>query len=173
MWVVACPAGLAVVMATFLCKVKSMPGHSRFFRIRFGLAILLSIGLIGPVSNAVLVDALAAVGSPGPGTDPGRRQQADPVVFVSTADSYIVEGEPSANNGSFNEMQVDMEPYAEAYLRFDVNGLVDPVESATLRLWATDDTNIAPTVWMSRNTTWSESELTWNTRPALEAVVSV
>ncbi len=150
-----------------------MPGHSRFFRIRFGLAILLSIGLIVPASGVILVDALAAVGSPGQGAEASRNQQADPVVFVSTADSFVLKDQPSANNGSFNEMQVDMVPHAEAYLRFDVNGLVDPVESATLRLWARDDTDMAPTVWMSRNTTWSESELTWNTRPALEAVVSV
>jgi hypothetical protein len=58
----------------------------------------------------------------------------------------------------------------EAYLRFDLAAVSGTVSSATLRVYGKIDLTTVPTVpigvYAVSNTTWNESTLTWNNKPA-------
>ena len=61
---------------------------------------------------------------------------------------------------------------AHAYLKFSVTGLNGAPSVAKLRLFVTDPSPIAGPIYTASNTTpggaaWSESTLTWNTKPAI------
>ncbi|RZS75371.1 DUF7594 domain-containing protein [Pseudobacter ginsenosidimutans] len=63
----------------------------------------------------------------------------------------------------------------ESYLRFDLSTVSGNVNSATLRVYGKLDLTTVPsvpvTVYAVANTTWSESALTWNNKPATGAAL--
>lgn len=89
-----------------------------------------------------------------------------------SADAQVMQSDPTENHGHDQTLVADLEPRSEVFLRFDVTEVTGQVTRATLRLWVTNATADAPALWTSPNTTWAESEVTWNTRPAVDAEVS-
>ena len=80
-------------------------------------------------------------------------QEANPTSNYGTATSLLV-------NGASN-------PDVESYLRFTVSGVTGPIQSARLRVYVTTNgTNNGPAVYAAGNS-WTETGITWNTRPAL------
>jgi fibronectin type 3 domain-containing protein len=88
------------------------------------------------------------------------------LTFVPDADTYVEQANPGTNFGTATKLLVDNSPVREGYLRFTVSGLSGSVQSATLRLFVTDSTSNGPAIYGVADTTWSETGLTWNNKPA-------
>jgi hypothetical protein len=88
------------------------------------------------------------------------------ITLTAEADAWVEQDNPTRNNGTSSTFIVDTKPRREAYVRFTVAGLTGVVQQATLRLFATDGTNNGPAANLAGNT-WSETEITWNTKPPL------
>src|SRR3954470_12477495 len=88
--------------------------------------------------------------------------------FTPVADALVTEVSPSTAFGTSTALRVDggADPDVQAYLRFTVSGVSGPVQSATLRLWATSPTANGPSVF-STDDTWSEPSITWANKPAV------
>jgi hypothetical protein len=89
--------------------------------------------------------------------------------LTPVADARVSEARPTNNYGSSSQLLVDggADPDVASYLRFDVTGVSGTVQQATLRLWVRPDggTQNGPEV-RATGSGWTESGLTWNTRPA-------
>jgi parallel beta-helix repeat protein len=89
------------------------------------------------------------------------------LTFIANADSYVRDAGPTSNYGTNTQLWVDSgtnENY-EGYLMFTISGVSGPVQSATLRVYATSSTVDGPAVYTTTNN-WTETGITWNTRPA-------
>ena len=93
------------------------------------------------------------------------------VTFAPVADARVEAVRPDQNYGSDPTLIADTNPNREMYLRFELTGLSGPVETATLRLFVTNGTVNGPSVAASADTSWTESGITWNTKPAIGAGV--
>jgi parallel beta-helix repeat protein len=93
------------------------------------------------------------------------------LTFIPNADSYVREGGPTANYGLNVQLWVAYGIGAsyESYLKFTVTGVLGSVQSATLRLYSTSSTVDGPAVYSTMNN-WTETGITWNTRPALTSI---
>ncbi|MDQ2683185.1 MAG: DNRLRE domain-containing protein, partial [Chloroflexota bacterium] len=103
-------------------------------------------------------------------TDTADFQSADDPVtttFGANADTWL-DGSSAgtgSNYGSATSVRTDGNPLAHGLIRFSVSGVSGSVQSATLRLYVRDATNNGPRVALS-DPNWSESTVTWNSRPA-------
>ena len=92
---------------------------------------------------------------------------------TAAADAYVRDGSKASRNfGGSSALQVRQASSGNnrwTYLRFDTSG-VDSVSRAVLRLFgrlsAKTATTVRTSVFACANTTWSESGITWNNRPA-------
>jgi uncharacterized delta-60 repeat protein len=98
----------------------------------------------------------------------------EPATLRAGADSFVRDGSTYANTNFGNVPTFQVKQGAtgwnrDAYLRFDLSS-VDAVSSAKLRLFGQlDNTQAASagfTVYSASDTTWSETGLTWNNKPA-------
>jgi hypothetical protein len=122
-------------------------------------------GILDAAGNALAADASDAwqMTPPPPGA----------VTLAAAADAYVRDGTYAGQNfGPAGELQLKKSGSAgstrEAYLRFDLAG-VSSVGSAKLRLFGRIDSSTerpGVAVYSAANTTWGESAITWNTRPA-------
>src|SRR5688500_9620118 len=87
--------------------------------------------------------------------------------FNASADAHVQSDATTTNYGTGTRMNVDGSPQAQVAMRFAVSGISGTVTSAKLRLYVNNPTSDGPAVFRSTNTTWSESSVNWNTRPAL------
>lgn len=81
------------------------------------------------------------------------------------ADARVAADSPGTNYGASSTLEIDSSPLAESFLRFSVSGVEGTVSSARLRAFVTNSSGNGPEVYAS-GTAWSESTLTWNTKPA-------
>jgi acid phosphatase type 7 len=94
--------------------------------------------------------------------------ETGPVLFLAEADARVRESEPSANFGDGTTLRADgaSDSGIESFLRFTVTGVSEPIESASLRLYVTDNgTQDGPAVYLTSNS-WDENSITWDNRPA-------
>lgn len=89
-----------------------------------------------------------------------------PVRLVPVADAYVDQTAPDRNTASSRRLLVDGAPQRRAYLRFAVPRLQGKVATATLRLFVLEGAEVGPTLYATRSQSWTERDLTWNTRPA-------
>ena len=87
--------------------------------------------------------------------------------LLPVADARVNESNPTATAGSATELRLRFEAAGsfQSYLRFNVPSLSGPVASAKLRLFCTDGSNVAGSVFPTTNT-WVESTVNWNNKPA-------
>jgi hypothetical protein len=94
------------------------------------------------------------------------------VTVTANADSFVQSDVPTAGHGSDPALYVDSSPTKITYLRFDTSALAgQTLTAATLRITTTSssssgspDTQVVHPV---ANSSWTESGLTYNTRPAV------
>lgn len=93
--------------------------------------------------------------------------------FAPTADTTVEQSAPDTNYGSASELRADNggDPMAHGYLKFTVTGVSGAVQSAKLRVYATISTSNGPYV-VTTSTSWTESGLTWNSRPGATSSVT-
>ncbi|NNF55066.1 MAG: DNRLRE domain-containing protein [Acidimicrobiales bacterium] len=122
------------------------------------------------VIMSIVADGAYTIGTPGSETvsiadndDPPAGQE---ITLVPVADTWVDESSPTTNFGTDQTLNVDgnANRAEEALLRFDVNGIAGSAQSAKLRVFVTNATSNGPTVVLTE-TTWSESAVTWNTKP--------
>ena len=95
------------------------------------------------------------------------------VTLTATADAYVSSGAATANYGTAPKLAVDNSPVENAYLKFDVSALAGKtIVSAKLQLRATTSGSVGmQNVRLVTDDTWTESGLTYSTRPALGSSV--
>jgi hypothetical protein len=86
--------------------------------------------------------------------------------YSPSADAYVSPDSPSSNFGRAPLLLVDGSPRLESYLQFDVSTSGLSLLGARLELFALDPTSNGPLLYRT-STGWSETALTWNTRPSL------
>jgi chitodextrinase len=113
---------------------------------------------IDAAGNRSALSNTATVTTPAPPTT---------LAFNVAADAHVAEGSPSSNFGKASKLEVvGGSRRSEAYLRFTLSGLAGTVQAAKLRVHvANDGSSNGPAVYGAPNT-WTESGLTWASRPS-------
>jgi hypothetical protein len=83
----------------------------------------------------------------------------------ASADARVAQSSANANFGTATTLGVDKSPVLESFVAFDVPDPGAAVSRAVLRLFVTNQSGNGPKVYRS-DTGWSETAVTWNTRPA-------
>ena len=91
--------------------------------------------------------------------------QASSFTILPTADAQIRANQPNKNYGTVTRLRVRLNA-SRVYLKFVVSGLSGAPSSAKLRLWVTDGGSNGGSCYKLTNTTWTETGITWNNRPA-------
>ena len=91
--------------------------------------------------------------------------------FSAAADARVDQANPTKNYGGSYLATRGGTLKEQTVLRFAVSGLTGPVTAAKLRLWATVATADGPAVYAT-TTTWVESTVTWNNKPAAVGAAS-
>lgn len=89
------------------------------------------------------------------------------LTFITNADAYVNQSNPSTNYGNATTLQVDgaSDPDLESFIRFTVTGVSGAIQNARLRVFATTNgSNNGPAVY-STDTSWTETGIAWNNRP--------
>lgn len=92
--------------------------------------------------------------------------------FAPSDDTYVQQSSPSTTKGTATTIQVDGSPVKDTLLKFDVAGSDGrAVTSAKLRLYTTDPSSSAGSVYRTASSTWSESTANWNNAPPASGTV--
>ncbi|MEZ4736130.1 MAG: DNRLRE domain-containing protein [Caldilineaceae bacterium] len=110
-------------------------------------------------SNTPLPSSTPTV-TPTPSNTPLTSQ----LTLAAVADARVLADNPATNYGTLGRLDVDS-PGEQSYLRFTVSGVTGAVQSATLRLFVTNSSSNAPSLYATDNN-WTETGITWNNRPA-------
>ncbi|HYM82124.1 MAG TPA: IPT/TIG domain-containing protein, partial [Candidatus Limnocylindria bacterium] len=140
------------------------------------------------VQSSTLIDATvpfsATTGRIAVATPGGTTQSATdfvvtpsgPTSFQPIHDAHVNLGSPSTNYGGLDHLRVRSGSGSyNSYLKFDLSGVTQPVQSAKLRLFCTDDSPDGGTVYLvsnnyaSTSTPWLETGLNWTNSPAFGA----
>lgn len=95
------------------------------------------------------------------------------VTFIATADTTVRSTQPTANYGRADRITVDASPHRRLYVRFKVTGLSGAVTRAVLRVHTVTYNAGSPSGGTLRrvpSSSWSETGMTWNNRPAFGPV---
>jgi hypothetical protein len=92
--------------------------------------------------------------------------------FSPTADAYVDAGQPAANFGSVDKLRTNVSPEVRSYLKFDLSGLRENVTKAKLRIMPRQDSATSFDVRTVDDNQWSESTITYATRPAVGTVAA-
>ncbi len=89
--------------------------------------------------------------------------------FRPDADAYVNTSSPKKNYGAATVLKLHSPVTAEyrPLVRFVVTGLTGAPSSVKLRLWVTDASTAGGT-WYKVSNSWTESTVTWNTRPTVD-----
>jgi hypothetical protein len=89
--------------------------------------------------------------------------------FAAVADATVKQATPSTNFGTAGVLETDNGTGAavQSYLRFDVSALSGPVTDARLQLYVANGTVDGPPAFAVADTAWTETGVTWATRPAI------
>ena len=91
---------------------------------------------------------------------------ADTSVLNPVQDAYTRSDTPDGNFGTGQTLHIDGSPVSVAYLKFDVAGLTGAPSKATLKIFVTVSSTTSINASPVPDTTWTETGLTWNNRPA-------
>jgi len=90
------------------------------------------------------------------------------LTFAPVADATIRADRPTRSYGTTSSLSVDGTPAKDVLLRVTVSGVgSDLVTGAVLRLYATDSSPVAGTIYRVGTHTWTET-VTWNSAPAAD-----
>ena len=99
----------------------------------------------------------------------GISSHAAVLSFTPTDDTYAKVASPDQNTGGEIKLQLRSSASTSwsriSYLKYTVSGISDPVTSAKLKIYSTTlDASVE--AYAVSDTSWTESTLTWNNRPA-------
>jgi trimeric autotransporter adhesin len=80
------------------------------------------------------------------------------------ADADVLADKPTQNRGLTSSLISDASPATQSFLRFDVDGLAGGIETASLRVFASNGSVNGPAAYPTVNS-WSETGITWNNKP--------
>ena len=86
------------------------------------------------------------------------------ITLPVAADARVLLANPNTNYGSSARLDVD-NPGEKSYLRLNVSGVNNEITSAVLRLYVSNGSSNAPSLYLTANS-WAENTLTWNNAPA-------
>jgi PKD repeat protein len=97
------------------------------------------------------------------------------LTFTPSDDAYVRQPNPNENAGADTTVRVYKSGASDtqSYFRFTVAGVTGPIQSVKLRLWVTDASNVAGSIYTVADTLWTEGAITWATRPPPGALVTV
>lgn len=114
-----------------------------------GFALVMAL-----VANAVAVDSTTGI--------------IRTTTFTPVADATIRADRPTRSYGTASTLSADNSPIQHALLRFTVTGIgTEAVTHASLRLYVTNPSPVAGSVYRVTSQTWTES-VTWATAPAAD-----
>jgi PKD repeat protein len=88
------------------------------------------------------------------------------LTFTPTDDAFVRSNFPDENTGSLDNLRsFKKTAETDSYLKFTVSAVTGSVTSAKLRLYVVDASANAGTLYSVADTSWSESAITWNTKP--------
>jgi trimeric autotransporter adhesin len=95
--------------------------------------------------------------------------------FTPTDDAYVRQPNPSENAGGETTVRVYKSGASDtqSYFKFTVAGVTGPVASVTLRLWVTDASSVAGSIYSVADTSWTEGTITWTTKPAPGSLITM
>ncbi len=95
------------------------------------------------------------------------------LTFTPTDDAYVRQPHPNEQTGAQTTIRVyKSASETHSYLKFTVSGVTGPVASVKLRLWVTDASSVAGSIYTVPDTLWSESTITWATKPTPGAFIT-
>jgi trimeric autotransporter adhesin len=95
------------------------------------------------------------------------------LTFTPTDDAYVRQPYPNEQTGAQTTIRVYKgASETHSYLKFTVSGVTGPVSSVELRLFVTDASAVAGSVYHVADTSWLESTITWTTRPTPGALIT-
>jgi calcineurin-like phosphoesterase family protein len=142
-----------------LLEIKVALTKSRSIRWSAVVLILILIADVLPVS---------AVSTPFKSSHGSELQATSTLTFVTEADAEVQENNPDTNTGTSSALEVinANNRSIESNLRFTVSGISGAIQSALLRVHSTtDSTRDGPEIYAT-GSTWTETGITWNNRPA-------
>lgn len=89
------------------------------------------------------------------------------LVFTPSADTYVQGDLPTTNYGTALVLKADASPDTQSFLRFNLQGLAGTVNSATLRLYASNGSSIGYGAYALGGGTWTETATTYSNKPAV------
>jgi hypothetical protein len=115
----------------------------------------------GAYSSGIRVSATPS----GPGTQT--------LTFTATEDALVTQNPPTSNYGNNSTLRVKSGATSaiESYVKFSLSGLLN-VQSATLRLRTAATPVTQVTVRAVADSSWSESTVTWSSRPMLGSTLA-
>jgi hypothetical protein len=97
---------------------------------------------------------------------------ATTLTFTPVADAYVDAARGSTNLGAISVLRTYASPEQRSYLRFNVQGIAGrTITRAVLRLYANGGSSAGYRVLGVPSTTWSETGITYNNKPALGALL--
>lgn len=114
--------------------------------------------------------------TPPPTTEPPPTTPPGPVMtFGATDDAMVRSTSPTSNYGSLTTLRARLtsSETINSYLKFNVTGISGPVVSAKLRLYVTDASPKAGSIYRVSNnfansaTAWTEGAINWNNAPPI------
>src|SRR6476661_5388035 len=145
-------------------RLKHESKQKPIFITRIVIILFLILGMSPLAACAPLIDQPIAVAS----TDQAASLAVTSLTFIAEADAQVSEANPNTNYGNSTYLQVDggTDPKVESFIRFTLTGISGTIQSAKLRVYdSTNASNNGPAVYAT-DTSWTESALTWKTRPA-------
>lgn len=92
------------------------------------------------------------------------------MTFAPSADASVNQSTATTNYGTTQTVQTDNSPILNGLLKFTVTGTTGyTVQSAKIRLYVTNPSNVGGSFYRTAETSWSETGVTWNTAPAADA----
>ena len=135
-----------------------------FTQRRFGMLSLVALILL-LIANVLPVSAVSMPFSLIHGSE---LQATSTLTFVAEADAKVQQSSPNTNAGTSTDLTVTNanNRSIESYLRFTVSGVSGTIQSAVLRVYCTTNgTKNGPAAYAT-GSSWSETGITWNNRPA-------
>src|SRR6266545_4788690 len=125
-----------------------------------------------PTSTPTSAPTATPTNTPTPTATPTPPQ----LTFAPSADAQVQDNKPSNNYGTLNTIELRNSPQKfNSYLKFNVTGVTGMIQSAKLRLYVADASNVGGSIYAVSNnyrgstTSWTETGLNWNNAPTLPA----
>jgi hypothetical protein len=88
-------------------------------------------------------------------------------------DAYVAGELPSSNFGLTSDLQSDISPLRDSYMKFDLSPLAgSTVSQAVLRMFVASGSANAQSVKEVADNSWTEGAITFNNRPAKGATIT-